>query len=46
MLVDAVVIRDWIGKTYPGHAVFVFGQSLGTGPAVFYLKKKGGHHGA
>ena len=33
MLVDAVVIRDWIGKTYPGHAVFVFGQSLGTGPA-------------
>jgi hypothetical protein len=21
-------------------------EELGTGPAVFYLKKKGGHHGA
>lgn len=34
MLADALAIRDWIGKTYPGHPVFVFGQSLGTGPAV------------
>ena len=34
MLTDALAIRDWIGKTYPDHAVFVFGQSLGTAPAV------------
>lgn len=34
MLADALAIRDWIGKTYPGHPVFVFGQSLGTGKAV------------
>ena len=34
MLADALSIRDWIGRTYPGHPVFVFGQSLGTAPAI------------
>jgi alpha-beta hydrolase superfamily lysophospholipase len=34
MLADAVAVRDWIAETYPDHPVFVFGQSLGTGPAV------------
>lgn len=34
MLSDALAIRDWITATYPGHPVFLFGQSLGTAPAV------------
>lgn len=34
MLADALAVRDWVAKTYPGHPVFVFGQSLGTGSAV------------
>jgi alpha-beta hydrolase superfamily lysophospholipase len=34
MLADALAVRDWIARTYPGHPVFVFGQSLGTGQAV------------
>jgi fermentation-respiration switch protein FrsA (DUF1100 family) len=34
MLGDALAIRAWIATAYPDHDVYVFGQSLGTGPAV------------
>lgn len=34
MLADALAIRDWIAETYPENPVVVFGQSVGTGPAV------------
>jgi uncharacterized protein len=34
MLGDALAIRDWVAETYPDNPVIVFGQSLGTGPAV------------
>jgi pimeloyl-ACP methyl ester carboxylesterase len=34
MLADALDIYDWAAKHYTGHPVFVFGQSLGTSPAI------------
>lgn len=34
MLADALSVYDWVAKTYPGHPVVVFGQSLGTSPAI------------
>lgn len=34
MLTDALDIYDWGVKTYPGHPVYVVGQSLGTSPAI------------
>lgn len=34
MLADALDIYDWAAKAYPGHPVFVVGQSLGSAPAV------------
>ncbi|MDB5550070.1 MAG: hypothetical protein JWL86_54 [Rhizobium sp.] len=34
MQTDALDIYDWLAKTYPGHPVIVFGQSLGTSPAI------------
>ena len=40
MLADALEIRDWIAATYPGRPVVVFGQSLGTGPAVHVAARR------
>ncbi|UVC10894.1 alpha/beta fold hydrolase [Rhizobium sp. TH2] len=31
---DALAVHDWAVKAYPGHPVIVFGQSLGTSPAI------------
>ncbi len=40
MLCDALAVRDWIDLNYPGHPVVVFGQSLGTGPAVHVAARR------
>lgn len=40
MLADALAIRDWIAATYPDNPVIVFGQSLGTGPAVHVAARR------
>jgi uncharacterized protein len=34
MQADALAIHDWAAQTYAGHPVIVFGQSLGTSPAI------------
>jgi alpha-beta hydrolase superfamily lysophospholipase len=34
MLADGLDVYDWVVKTYPGQPVIVFGQSLGTSPAL------------
>jgi alpha-beta hydrolase superfamily lysophospholipase len=34
MLEDALAVYDWTASHYPGHPVYVVGQSLGTGLAV------------
>jgi hypothetical protein len=34
MLADALDIYDWTAKTFPNHSIYLFGQSLGTAPAV------------
>ncbi|CAN7376475.1 alpha/beta hydrolase [Rhizobium sp. LjRoot254] len=31
---DALAVHDWAVNAYPGHNVIVFGQSLGTSPAI------------
>jgi uncharacterized protein len=40
MLSDALAIRDWIATTYPDNPVVVFGQSLGTAPAVHMAARR------
>jgi alpha-beta hydrolase superfamily lysophospholipase len=40
MQADALSIYDWVAKTYPGHPVIVFGQSLGTSPAIHVAAKR------
>lgn len=40
MLKDALDIHDWATRTYPGHPVVVFGQSLGTALAVRVASKR------
>lgn len=37
---DALAIYDWAAKTYPGHPIIVFGQSLGTSPAIHVAAKR------
>lgn len=34
MLADALEIYDWTAKAFPNHPIYVFGQSLGTAPAL------------
>lgn len=34
MLGDALDIHDWTVRRYPGHPVVIFGQSLGSAPAI------------
>lgn len=40
MLADGLDIYDWTVKTYPGHPVIVFGQSLGTSPALHVAARR------
>lgn len=40
MLADALSVHDWAKKTYPGHPIIVFGQSLGTSPAIHVAAKR------
>jgi uncharacterized protein len=40
MLGDALDINDWAIRTYPGHPVIVFGQSLGTAPAIHIAARR------
>jgi alpha-beta hydrolase superfamily lysophospholipase len=37
---DALAVYDWAVKAYPGHPVIVFGQSLGTSPAIRVAAKR------
>jgi hypothetical protein len=34
MLSDALVIYDWTAKAFPGHPIYLLGQSMGSAPAL------------
>jgi hypothetical protein len=40
MLADALDIYDWTARTYPGHMVYVLGQSMGCAPAVHLAARR------